>query len=102
MTFHRDECVALGFEEDLKLFRAKLSGIDEATIRGIIGIAQNIEHSHRIRNRFREWSQDDMRYEVDPRHADILVNMSGVADSNSVETHPVQTNQAWPQGGPTF
>ncbi len=70
---HGDDFTSLGKEEDLEWFRRRMESMYSVKHRGRRGPGEDDLKSIMILNRIVEWRKDEIRYEPDPRHVDIIM-----------------------------
>ena len=70
---HGDDFTVLGPESDLKWFAREFAKHFEIKIRGILGPNAGDTHEIRILNRIVRWTAEGLEYEVDQRHAAIIL-----------------------------
>ena len=85
---HGDELTDLGRDEDLDWLQGVLTQIFEIKIRERLGPEKHDDKHMRILNRCVEWGPDGIKYEADPRHAEIIVRELGLDKSSSVISTP--------------
>ena len=71
LVIHGGDFTSLGEEESLMWFRKVMEKHFTVKFRGMIGPESTDQKSIRILNRVIEWSSEGIRYEADPRHAEI-------------------------------
>ena len=71
-------------------------------LRGRLGPGKNDNKQITILNSCLEWRKDGLYYELDPRHAEIIVNEMGVASSASVVTPGVKMFSVPEEDDPLF
>ena len=89
---HGDDFTYLGYEEDLQWIIDKMKQTFEIKIRGILGPQPGDQKVIRILNRIVTWRDNEIWYECDPRHSEIIVRDLGLANSTSVISSPQSKN----------
>ena len=86
MVVHGEDFTALGSDRDVDWFRSKKQKRFEVKIMGHIGPDPGDQKSIRILNRVVAWTPKGITYEMDKRHAEIIVATLGPLDSKAVST----------------
>ena len=88
IVVHGDDVTALGKTQGLDWFRKDISQRYEVKLRGRLGPNRNDDKSVRILNRIVEWGEDEIRYEADQRHAEIIIKHLGMRENTKGVTTP--------------
>ena len=88
LVVHGDDFTVSGLEGDLDWFRAKIQERFEVKFRGRLGPGAEDDKSIRILNRVVEWSKEGIHYEVDQRHAELIVSQLGLSGSAKALSAP--------------
>ena len=75
---HGDDFTALGHQEGFDWYRKTLTQRFEAKVKGRLGPGKTDEQSIRVLNRVIHWAPSGIEYEVDQRHAEIIVRKFGI------------------------
>ena len=88
VTVHVDDFTVLVDRKELDWFRMKMQRKYSVKSRGRRGPGKDDDKSIRILNRIVEWRKDEIRYEVDQRHAEMIIKHLGLnqGKTNSVVT----------------
>ena len=78
---HGDYFTALGTDKDLDWYRDLMKKRFEIKVRGHIGPEHSDQKPIRISNRVIEWTDSGIKYEMDQRHAEIIVSALRLSDS---------------------
>jgi hypothetical protein len=84
MVVHGDDFTILGWKGDLDWLRAQISKRWEVKYRGRLGPDDEDDKQTRLLNRVIEWTPAGIKYEPDQRHAEIIVKMMKLDQSNAV------------------
>ena len=87
-VIHGDDFTYLGRDEDLDWLQGVLTQTFEIKIRGRLGPEKQDDKHMRILNRCVEWGPRGLKYEADPRHAEIIIRELGLEKSSSVISTP--------------
>ena len=88
---HGDDFTFLGNETELQWCTQMMKDEYEVKVRGLLGPDRKDEKKMTILNRCIEWKKDEIWYEADPRHAEILIRELGLRDKRSVVTPGINT-----------
>ena len=91
---HGDDFLCLGSEVDLDWFGAQMSEVYENKSVGRIGPERADKKTLKVLNRLVTWRDDAIELEADQRHADIVVNMMGLAEGKGLTTPGVKMEEA--------
>ena len=83
---HGDDFTFLGCEDDLKWCTQMMEDEYEIKVRGLLGPDRHDEKKMTILNRCIEGKKNEIWYEADPRHAEIIIRELGLKDKRSVVT----------------
>ena len=86
---HGDDFTFLGFEEDLLQVAANMKEWYELKIRGIVGGESDDLLEISILNRKLKWVGNQMTYEADMKHAEIICDEMGLHQSSNGLSKPV-------------
>ena len=90
VVVHGDDFTILGDEQQLNWFRQRIKTRFEVKCRGRIGGDEGDDKSIRILNRIVTWTEAGIEYEVDQRHAEIIMKQCGLSwEDRSVATPSV-------------
>ena len=92
VVVHGDDFTALGSCEDIAWYEDGLAAKFEIKRRGHIGEGPGCVTEMRILNRIVRLTDHGLRYEADPRHAEMLVKALDLTDSKSVLTPGVKSS----------
>ena len=81
---HGDDFTAIGEDSDLNWYECELAKYFELKIRGRLGAGDQDIKEIRIINRILRIDDQGLKYEADPRHAEILIQSLGIANAKSV------------------
>ena len=73
VAVHGGDFTVLAERRELDWFRMKMQGRYSVKFRGRLGPGKDDDKSIRILNRIVEWRKDDIRYDVEQRHADMII-----------------------------
>ena len=91
IVVHGDDFTALGEDEDLNWYESELSKYFELKIRGRVGPEASDDKEMRILNRILRIDSEGLKYEADPRHAEIIVKSLGIESAKPVISPGVKT-----------
>lgn len=83
---HGDDFTFLGCEEDMKWCTQMMKDEYEVKVRGMLGPDRQDDKKISILNRCIEWKKNEIWYEADPRHAEILIRGLGLNKKRTVVT----------------
>ena len=83
---HGDDFTALGTDESLDKCEKGLKASFECKFRGRLGLDEKDIKEIRLLNRIVRITDHALRYEADPRHAELLAKSMGLIDCKSVAT----------------
>ena len=92
MVVHGDDFSALGVDEALNWYETELAKHFELKLRGRLGHDKGDVQEMRILNRIVRLDKGGIRYEADPRHAEILIKSLGLEGCKSVISPGVKAN----------
>ena len=84
IVVHGDDFTAIGEDEDLDWYEASLGKYFELKLRGRLGAGDKDVKEMRILNRILRIDSQGLKYEADPRHAEILIQSLGISNAKSV------------------
>ena len=87
---HGDDFTFLGCEDDLKWCTQMMKDEYEIKLRGMLGPDKHDDKKMTILNRCIEWRKNEIWYEADPRHAEILIRELGLKGKRAVVTPGVK------------
>ena len=90
IVVHGDDFTALGLAKDLDWYEAQLKSAFEIKVRGRLGEETGDDREIRILNRVVRLDSDGVRYEADPRHAELIVKSLGLEKATPVSTPGVK------------
>ena len=90
MVVHGDDFTCLGPTAAVVKYEDALAGRFEIKRRGHIGESEGCVKEIRILNRVLRLTPEGLRYEADPRHAEMLVRALDLASASSVLTPGVK------------
>ena len=93
VVVHGDDFTALGEDSDLSWYEQGLANYFELKIRGRMGQDKDDCKEIRILNRILRLTDEGLRYEADPRHAEILIQSLGLSASKPVVTPGVKSSE---------
>ena len=82
---HGDDFVAIGPNEGLEKFRGMMEASYECKVESV-GPGPEEQKELRVLGRIISYTEDGLRYEADPRHAEAVVEKLGLKDSNPAPT----------------
>ena len=88
---HGDDFTFLANESELKWCTDMMKAEYEVKVRGLLGPDKHDDKQMTILNRCIEWRKNEIWYEADPRHAEILVRELGLKDKRPVVTPGINT-----------
>ena len=88
IAIHGDDFTCLGNNTGLDWFRKEISQQYAVKFRGRLGPEVQDDKSVRILNRAVEWGQDEIRYEADQRHAEIIIKQLGMSGESKTAVTP--------------
>ena len=91
VVVHGDDFTVLGEASQLDWFRSTISERFEVKFRGRLGPNINDTTSVRHLNRINEWTPEGIRIEADQRHAEIIIDQLGLAESAKIVVTPGET-----------
>ena len=84
---HGDDSTSLGYASGIVWYRERVMGRFEGKVKGRIGPGRKDGKAMRVLNRLVHWTNEGIEYEADQRHAEIIIQESGLKeDSKSVNT----------------
>ena len=86
VVVHGDDFTALGTDESLDKYEKGLEASFECKLRGRLGLDKDDLKEIRVLNRIVRITEDGLRYEADPRHAELLAKSMGLNDCKPVAT----------------
>ena len=90
VVVHGDDFTCLGPKSDIIWYEGELATRFEIKRRGWIGESDGCIQEIRILNRILRLTKDGLRYEADPRHAEMLIKALGLEDATPVVTPGVK------------
>jgi hypothetical protein len=87
-VIHGDDFTLLGNDAALNWFGESIQEKFEVNFRGRPGPGVNDGKSFRILNRIITWKEDGIHYEVDQRHAEIIIRQLGLRDNSNALSTP--------------
>ena len=90
VVVHGDDFTAVGAKADILWYEAQLETKFEIKKRGHIGFSDGCVREMRILNRIVRLSDDGLRYEADPRHAEMMIKAMDLSSANPVLTPGVK------------
>ena len=90
VVVHGDDFTCLGVATDLDWYEKQLSNPFEIKVRGRIGEEDGDDREVRILNRIVRLGPGGLRYEADPRHAELIIKSLGLTSGTSVSTPGVK------------
>ena len=87
---HGDDFTALGVDASLDLHEQGLRKIFELKLRGRVGEGVDDLHEIRVLNRILRCDSEGLRYEADPRHAELLARALGLEEASKMSTPGVK------------
>ena len=79
---HGDDFTFLGWEEDLEVAAQHLRKSYQLKVRRVMGGESGDTEEITILNRRISWRGPEMKYEADPRHAEIIWQGVGLSDES--------------------
>ena len=76
LAVHGDDFTFCGYEEDLFWIRDLMAKWFEIKVRGILGGGQKDDKEIVILGRVVQWCKDGIRYQADPKHRRLLLELS--------------------------
>ena len=86
VVVHGDDFTALGLGEDLDWYESQLKSAFEIKVRGRMSEEDGDDREMRILNRIVRLTDQGLRYEADPRHAEMIIKSLGLESGTSVST----------------
>ena len=83
---HGDDFTALGARADLEWYEEGLRQVFEVVVKGRLGEAADCDKEVRVLNRIVRIDEQGVKYEADPRHAEMLVQSGGLHLGNAAAT----------------
>ena len=82
VVIHGDDFTALAKAMELDWYRAEIMKRMTAKVKGRIGPGMRDEKDMRVLNRLVEWTRGGIKYEADPRHAEIIWEGVGMKEES--------------------
>ena len=92
VVVHGDDFTALGNSDGLDKFEKGMTETFECKLKGRLGTGDEDAKEMRVLNRIVRVTPDGLRYEADPRHAEMLIQAFKLEGSKSVVTPGVKSN----------
>ena len=86
VVVHGDDFSSLGTEKALIWLQSELENVFELKLKGLLGEADHLDKEVRVLNRVVRLDAAGVRYEADPRHAEMLIQSGGLELGKSRKT----------------
>ena len=86
VVVHGDDFTAVGAKADILWYESSLATKFDIKMRGHLGFSDGCVREMRILNRIVRLMDDGLRYEADPRHAEMMIRAMDLAEANAVST----------------
>ena len=87
-VIHGDDFTTLGYDADLDWYREQVKKRLEIKEKGRMGPAKGDVKTMRVLNRILEWRDNEVRYEPDQRHAEIICQEMGLGKTSKTVVTP--------------
>ena len=92
VVVHGDDFTAVGSPDALDKFEAGMQTSFECKLKGRLGVRPNDCKEMRVLNRIVRVTEDGLRYEADPRHAEMLIKAFDLSEAKSVVTPGIKVH----------
>lgn len=96
---HGDDFTVLSAREEIIWVKEEMEKKYTLKLRGILGVEQGDDRELTILNRALRWDHEGVKYEADPRHAELTIEGLGLRNAKEVVTPGVKEGNKSEEGG---